>query len=136
MSNVRYSTRHEDELISLYVDREMSLAEIEETTGVARRTVWNILVRREVPRRKPGAGGRGGVPQLSTVEVQRTVWLHEQRLTYGQIGEILGLTEAGIKHRIGVARRRLGYKGTNRGHVGRQTPTGIPTHVQRAVRSW
>lgn len=113
--SIRYSRRHQDEVIQLYVEDELSLTEIEEATGMKANTAYHILRRRSVPRRSTGYPA----PPIPTPELERTVWLHRQGLTYEQVGEILDLSEGGVKHRINVARKRLGYRETNRGRNGR-----------------
>lgn len=128
---IRYTRQHEDEVISMYVEEELSLSEIHKAAGVLPQTAWKILVRRGVPRRPVGVGRP--MPQLPTNDLERTIWLHRQGLTYDQIGEILGLSEGGVKHRITVARQRLGYGGTTRGT---RSARPIPRHVERAVASW
>lgn len=132
-NNRLYSERHEQEVVELYVDDERSLAEVEAATGVNKETVRAILRRQEV-RTRPVGCGRTQEP-LPTLELTRTAWLHSQGLTYEQIGELLGLSVDGVKHRIATARRRLNHPTVTRGANNRPKRT-IPVHVRRAVETW
>jgi hypothetical protein len=131
--NCRYSERHELEMVSLYVDEERSLAEIEALTLVPYRSVWTILRRHGVQLRPPGVGRPA--PRLADNDLIRTAWLHEQGLTYAQIGELLNLRAGGVKYRISIARERLGYDRVNRGAHNRAR-SQLPDHVRRAIATW
>ena len=100
-------------------------------------SVWNILVRQGVPRRSiQDACQRNTPPKgpLDIVALTRTVWLHEQGLTYEQIGRLLGIGRLAVKARIKSARNRLGYKAENKGRINRTHP--IPPHVEKTVERW
>jgi DNA-directed RNA polymerase specialized sigma24 family protein len=133
MSKRIYSERQELEVVALYEQDEYSLREIQEETGVVFGTAKNILARRGVKLRPRGSGRT--MPPLHGNDLDRTVWLHRQGLTYEQMGQLLGLSEGGVKHRIGLARKRLGYEEVKRGRNNRPK-TQIPLQVARAVRSW
>jgi len=132
----RYSQRHEAEVIDLYQEGH-GLPTIERLLGVPRSSTWNILVRNGIERRPLKAACAGNEPPkgpLDVVELTRTTWLHEQGLTYAQIGELLGVGRLAVKARIQAARDRLGYKQRNSGRVNRTL--GIPAHVQKVVANW
>ncbi len=131
--NRLYSERHEREVVQLYVEDERSLNEIENLIGVKRATVHDILKRNRVRTRPAGCGRKQ--PPLSSVDLVRTAWLHEQGLTYEQIGELLGLSAGGVKYRLTVARRRLGHSAFNRGRNNRPK-TAVPAHVKKAIAAW
>lgn len=134
MSTVRYSRQHEDEVIYLYSEVELSLAEIYNETGVLPQTAHKILVRRGIPRRPVGVGKPR--PRIPTNELLRTAWLHRQGLTWDQMSHILGIGESGIKHRLRVARQRVGYRPRPRSRNGSTAPTAIPRRVSLVVASW
>lgn len=130
----KYSPRHELEVVHLYVEEERSTYEIEELTGVKYSTVRGILQRRGIKLRPRAVAGYRR-PQISDNELRRTIWLHEQGLTYAQMAEALGLKEGGVQYRIEVSRERLGYHAVNRGANNKPKAT-IPVHVRRAVEAW
>lgn len=132
-NNRLYSERHEQEIASLYVEDEYSLNEVERETGVNMETVRAILHRQGVRLRPPGCG-RTQEP-ISTLDLTRTAWLHEQGLTYEQIASLIELKPGGVKHRIKVAKERLGYKTTNRGKNNRPKKS-IPVVVKETVERW
>lgn len=132
-NNRRYSERHELELVRLY-ESCLSCGQIEDLTTVPQGSVWDILQRRGVKCRT-SADYEPAQEPLDTVLMIRTAWLHEQGLTYAQIGEIMGLKPGGVCYRLRAAKDRLGYKGVTRGKNNRPKKT-IPLHVRRAVALW
>lgn len=130
---LKYTKRHEEELIALYRSG-LSLDGVCDETGVPAGTVWDILQRNGVKCRKRSDLAPAQDP-IDTKLLIRTAWLHDQGLTYEQISEIMEIGESGVKYRIRAAKDRLGYKGVNRGHNNRPKKT-IPAHVRRAVAAW
>lgn len=130
----KYSPRHELEIVLLYTEEGYSTYDIEKLTGVKYGTVRDILCRHGVKMRTRAEVGHR-LPSIPENELVRTVWLHQQGLTYAQIGELLGLAEGGVQYRIEVSRRRLGYQGNNRGANNKPKAT-IPVYVRRAVEAW
>lgn len=133
-NNRRYSERHELEIVSLYVKRELSLRGIEKETGVPRSSVWVILERRGIQLRPRGDHGRNGT-RLDPLSLARTIWLHEQGLTYNQIAMAMGLQPTGVQYRVRIARTRLSYSGNNRSRSN-WSRRAVPAHVQRALSTW
>lgn len=136
MTRLRYSERHEAEIVALYA-KGLGIPTIAKEAAMPQTSVWNILVRNRVERRSIRAACQDNSPPkgpLDVTELTRTVWLHEQGLTYAQIGELLGIGRLAVKARIKSARNRLGYYGRNAGHVNRTK--AIPGHVRRVVANW